>query len=83
MDFEVTTNPICHLTIPGQTGLTKLTYTNRKVAEDVDLDFHIEQLTYHVGPNCVGTGTYKTGSYEGTSTMKAEVGEAAVSFSVD
>lgn len=82
MDFEITSNPICHLTIPGQKGLSSLTYTNRTAAKDVDVDFNLEGITYHLGNNCAGAGTYANGIYEGTSTLKAEVEEIGIQFKV-
>jgi hypothetical protein len=82
MDFEITSNPVCHLTISGQKGLGSLTYTNRTAAKDVDVDFALEKLEYHLGANCPGAGTYANGIYKGTSTLKAEVGEVGIQFKV-
>jgi hypothetical protein len=39
IDFEVTSMPVCHLTVPPQAGLNALTYTNLTAAGDVRLDF--------------------------------------------
>ncbi len=83
MDFEITTNPICHLTIPGQKGLGSLTYTNNTgAAKDVNVDFNLGGITYHLGNNCAGAGTYANGMYEGASTLKAEVEEVGIQFRV-
>ena len=82
MDFEITTNPVCHLAIPGQAGLGSLTYTNRTAAKDVDVDFNLGGILYHLGNNCVGSGTYANGIYEGTSTLQAEVAGMGIQFAV-
>jgi hypothetical protein len=83
MDFEITSNPICHLTIPGQAGLSALTYTNRTMAKDVDVDFSIGELVYRLDNNCSVVGNFANGTYGGTSTLKADNGGAATSFGVD
>lgn len=84
IDFEITSMPICHLTIPGQAGLSSLVFTNRTMAKDVDLDFGIVELVYHLGGNCPGgPATYANGTYGGTSTLTADNEGAATAFGVD
>jgi hypothetical protein len=83
MDFDITSMPICHLTIPGQAGLSALTYTNRTMAKDVDVDFSIGELAYRLDNNCAVVGNYANGTYGGTSTLKADHEGAGTSFGVD
>jgi hypothetical protein len=83
MDFEITSNPICHLTVPGQASLSALTYTNRTMAKDVDVDFNIVELVYRLDNNCSVVGNFANGTYGGTSTLKADHEGAATSFGVD
>jgi hypothetical protein len=83
MDFEITSMPTCHLTVPAQAGLGTLTYTNRTAAKDVDLDFKIEGLFYELDFGCAVVGGFANGTYKGTSTLKADHEGAATSFGVD
>lgn len=85
IDFEITSVPICHLTVPGQTGLNALTFTNRTAAKDVDLDFALEELVYRLDEGCPGAGNYNNGSYgAGTTTMiAAKEGGMVIPFGVD
>jgi len=85
IDFEITTVPICHLTVPGQTELNSLTFTNRTAAKDVDLDFALEELAYRLDEGCPGAGNYANGSYgAGTTTMiAAKEGGMVIPFGVD
>lgn len=83
MDFEITSNPTCHLKIPGQAGLSALTYTNRTMAKDVDVDFSIGGLVYRLDNNCPVVGNFANGTYGGTSTLKADHEGGETSFGVD
>ncbi len=85
IDFEITSVPICHLTVPGQVGLNSLTFTNRTMAKDVDLDFALEELVYRLDPGCPGAGNYANGTYgAGTTTMiAAKEGGLVIPFGVD
>lgn len=85
IDFEITSMPICHLTLPGQVGLNSLTFTDRTAAKDVDLDFGLEELVYRLDEGCPGAGTYNNGSYgAGTTTMvAAKEGGMVIPFAVD
>lgn len=85
IDFEITSMLICHLTVPGQTGLNALTFTNRTMAKDVDLDFALEELVYRLDEGCPGAGNYNNGSYgAGTTTMvAAKEGGMVTPFMVD
>lgn len=83
MDFEITSNPICHLTIPPQAGLGTLTYTNHPAAKDVDLDFNIVELFYRLDNSCPAAGNHANGTYRGVSTLKADHEGGETSFGVD
>ncbi|HET9591425.1 MAG TPA: hypothetical protein VFP17_00790 [Solirubrobacterales bacterium] len=83
MDFQVTSNPVCHLTVPAQANLGTLTYTNHPMAKDVDLDFNIVELVYRLDNNCPFAGNHANGIYRGVSTLKADHGGAETSFGVD
>lgn len=85
IDFEITSVPICHLTVPGQMGLNALTFTNRTMAKDVDLDFALGELVYRLDEGCPGAGNYNNGSYgNGTTTMiAAKEGGMVIPFGVD
>ncbi|HXQ88849.1 MAG TPA: hypothetical protein VN733_04350 [Solirubrobacterales bacterium] len=69
IDFEVTSIPVCHLTVPAQTGLSALTYTNWTGAGDVKLDFEISELAYGLDMGCPGPGTYANGTFTGITTF--------------
>lgn len=69
IDFEVTSMPVCHLTVPPQTGLSALTYTNWTGAGDVKLDFEISELAYGLDMGCPGPGTYANGTFTGITTF--------------
>lgn len=91
MDFQVTSNPVCHLTIPAQANLGTLTYTNHPMAKDVDLDFNIDvdldfnivELFCRLDNNCPAAGNHANGTYRGISTLKADNEGAETSFGVD
>lgn len=82
IDFEVTSMPICHLTIAEQLGLGEVTYTTRTMAKDVDMDLNVEGLSYGLSPNCPVSGTFANGTYSGTTTLKADHGGAGTAFGV-
>jgi len=69
IDFEVTSMPICHLTVPPQAGLNALTYTNLTAAGDVRLNFEIVELTYGLDMGCPGPGVYANGTITGITTL--------------
>lgn len=83
IDFEITSMPICHLTIPEQFGLSALTFTNHTAAKDVDVDISLGGLEYTLGAGCPGAGNYANGTYGGLSTLKADHGGAGTSLAVD
>jgi len=82
IDFEITSMPICHLTIPEQLGLGEVTYTTRTMAKDVDMDLNVEGLSYGLGPNCPVAGAFANGTYAGTTTLKADHAGAGTPFGV-
>jgi hypothetical protein len=71
IDFEVTSIPVCHLTIPGQAGLSTLTYTSQTPPSDVNLDFNISELEYTLDMGCPGPGNYANGTWTGVTTLVA------------
>jgi hypothetical protein len=83
IDFEITSEPICHLTVPAQNELGTLFYTNNTAAEDVTLHFALEGISYILDNGCPEVGAFANGVYKGTSTLKAEHEAAATSFKVD
>ena len=83
IDFEVTSEPVCHLTVPAQNGLGTLVYTNNTAAEDVVLHFGLEGIFYELDNGCPEVGAFANGVYKGTSTLKADHEAAATSFEVD
>jgi len=83
MDFEITSMPVCHLTIGEQLGLGEVVYTNRTMAKDVDLDLAVEGLAYGLSANCPVSGTFANGTYVGTTTLKADHAGMGTAFGVD
>jgi hypothetical protein len=69
IDFEVTSMPICHLTVPPQAGLSALTYTNLTAAGDVRIDFEIVELAYGLDMGCPNPGVYANGTIAGVTTF--------------
>lgn len=83
IDFEITSEPICHVTVPGQNELGPLRYTTNTEADDVSLHFQIEALFYELDMGCPVVGAF-FGGYKGTSTLKADAeGGAATWLEVD
>jgi len=83
MDFEVTSEPVCHLTVPGQAELGTLTYTNNTAAGDVDLDFNLGNVFYELDNGCPFVGAFFGGTYKGSSTLTADHEGAGTTFQVD
>ncbi|HEX6780686.1 MAG TPA: hypothetical protein VF125_01510 [Solirubrobacterales bacterium] len=84
IDFEITSEPVCHLTVPAQMGLGSLLFTNNTEAEDVILHFGLEGISYVLDNGCPVVGAFANGVYKGTSTLKADAeGGAATYFRVD
>lgn len=70
IDFEVTSMPVCHLTIGAQTGLSALTFTNWTGTGDVRLHFELTELDYTLDMGCPEPGFYTNGTYgAGTTTF--------------
>jgi hypothetical protein len=83
IDFEITSEPVCHVTVPAQNGIGSLRYTNNTGAEDVTLDFGLENLFYELDNGCAVVGAF-FGEYKGSSTLRADIeGGAGTSFEVD
>lgn len=71
IDFEITSIPVCHLTVPGQVGLSTLTYTSQTPPSNVNLDFNLSELTYTLDMGCPGPGVYANGTWTGITTLVA------------
>jgi hypothetical protein len=69
IDFEVTSMPICHLTVPPQAGLSALSFTNLTAAGDVRLNFEIVELAYGLDMGCPNPGAYANGTMTGITTL--------------
>jgi hypothetical protein len=69
IDFKVTSIPVCHLTIPGQAGLSTLTYTSQTPPSDVNLDYNLSEIAYTLDMGCPGPGVYANGGLTGTTTL--------------
>jgi hypothetical protein len=83
INLEITWMPVCRMTIPEQSGLEAITYTNRTIAKDVDVDFAVEGLIYELDFGCPVTGAFANGTYFGTSTLTTDNGGAPVPNAVD
>lgn len=83
IDFEITSEPVCHLTVPAQNELGSLLYTNNTEAEDVVMHFGLEGIFYELDNGCAVVGAFANGVYKGTSTLTADHGGAGTSFQVD
>lgn len=83
IDFLITAEPPCHLTIPEQLGLGKVTYKDKTMAHDVEFELEIEGLDYELDNGCAVEGAFETGSYFGTSTVKADYEGMPTPFTVD
>jgi hypothetical protein len=82
IDFEITSEPICHLTVPGQFELGQLLYTDNTEAGDVLMHFGLEGIFYELDNGCAEVGAFANGTYKGTSTITADH-EGPTTFSVD
>lgn len=83
IDFEITSEPVCHLTVLPQMGLGSLLFTNNTEAEDVILHFSLAGISYILDNGCPVVGAFGNGVYKGTSTLKADAeGGAGTSFDV-
>lgn len=71
IDIEVTSIPVCHLTIPAQSGLSALTYTSQTPPSDVNLDFGLGEIAYTLDMGCPGPGVYANGAMTGITTLVA------------
>jgi hypothetical protein len=77
--IEVTA-PGCTVTVPPQSGLTKVTYTNKGNAVpakemDITVDFSITGITYEehntIGSTCANSTSHTTnGTYAGAATVR-------------
>src|SRR3954447_2024719 len=74
INIEITSFPICRITIPEQFALAAITYTNRTLAKDVDVDFNVLGLEYELDAGCPVVGFFNTGEYTGTTTLTTDNG---------
>lgn len=82
IDFEITSMQVCHLTVGEQLGLGEITYTNRTMAKDVDVDMALTGIEYELDEGCPVVGVFGTGEYTGTTTLKSD-NEGMDAFMVD
>jgi hypothetical protein len=61
----------CQLEIPEQLGLGEVTLINTTMAQDLDVEFNIEGMSYELGPTCPEVGLFENGQYLGESTLRA------------
>lgn len=82
--FGVTVGGVvqCVMKVPEQLGLGEVTYIDTTMAQDVDVDFNIEGLSYELGPNCPVAGAFANGEYAGESTLRAHSEEMWTPFRV-
>jgi hypothetical protein len=84
LDFVATGMMPCHLTIPAQEGIGPITYTDRTVVKDVDIDFNVVSILYGLhGAGCPVVGPFPNATYVGTSTLKADNEGVPVPNTVD
>jgi len=83
INFEVTSFPVCRLTVPEQAAVAAVTYTNRTLAKDVDVDFNVLGLEYELDAGCPVVGFFNNGKYTGTSTLTTDNGGLPVPNAVD
>jgi hypothetical protein len=81
IEFAITSMVTCHMAIPEQVGLGDVTYTDKTMARDVDVDLDLEGLQYELGLNCPVFGAFE-GSYAGTTTLASD-NEGVDAFTVD
>lgn len=82
IDFEITSLPICHLTVGEQLGLESITYTDRTGVRDVDADMNLGGVAYGLDVGCAVQGTFENGTYAGTTTLASD-NEGQDAFTVD
>lgn len=83
INIEITSFPICRITIPEQFALASITYTNRTLAKDVDVDFNVIGLEYELDPGCPVVGFFNNGEYTGTTTLTTDNAGVPVPNAVD
>jgi hypothetical protein len=83
INIEITSFPICRITIPEQFAVASITYTNRTLAKDVDVDFNVLGLEYELDAGCPVVGFFTTGEYTGTTTLTTDNGGVPVPNAVD
>lgn len=70
IDFEVTSMPVCHLTVGEQLGLSALTFTSKPGFGDILLHFELAELDYLLDMGCPEAGFHTNGTYgSGTTTL--------------
>ncbi|HET9678158.1 MAG TPA: hypothetical protein VFP21_11720 [Solirubrobacterales bacterium] len=71
LDFEITSMPVCHLTVPGQGEIGTTRYTST-VQKDIVAHFELAFVFYELDNGCSIVGSFLDGSYEATTTLKAD-----------
>jgi hypothetical protein len=77
-------NPVCHVVIPAQTGLSSVTYHSISSTE-VTIEPHVTGISYTAtGAGCPETGSFSNGNLtKGNVIITAEVAGAMVEISHD
>lgn len=83
INIEITSVPICRITIPEQAAIASITYTNRTLVKDVDVDFNILGLEYELDAGCPVVGFFNGGGYTGTTTLTTDNAGLPVPNAVD
>jgi hypothetical protein len=68
--------PFCKVTVPAQTGLKHIVFSNTgtKTGRDIDANVTIEGIKYTSQAGCSNAGTYTNGTLNGGATVKADRG---------
>jgi hypothetical protein len=82
IDFEITSVPVCHLTVPGQSELGSIRYTNM-VQKDIVAHFEIGLVFYELDAGCSTVGSFSDGEYDATTTLMADSEGLGTSLKVD
>jgi hypothetical protein len=81
--IDVTSFPVCRITIPEQFAVAAITYTNLTLSKDVDVDFNVLGLEYELDAGCPIVGFFTTGEYTGTTTLTTDNAGVPVPNAVD
>ncbi len=83
IDFLITAEEPCHLTIPEQLGLSQVVYRDKTMAQDVEVELDVEGLDYELDAGCEVEGAFENGSYTGDITLGADYEGMPTPFMVE